>query len=85
MIQNTVRILRNDREADLYYRLTLRAPRVAPLIQPGGCALRIGFLGEALLRRPFSVFQVADETFSILYKTVGKGTEALARMRRETT
>lgn len=82
MIQNTVRILRNDREADLYYRLTLRAPRVAPLIQPGQFAhLRIGFLGEALLRRPFSVFQVADETFSILYKMVGKGTEALARMR----
>jgi len=36
---------------------------------------------EALLRRPFSIYQVAGDTFSILYKAVGKGTEALARMR----
>ena len=82
MIQDTVRILRNDRETGLYYRLTVRAPRVAPLIQPGQFAhVRIAFLGEALLRRPFSIFQVADETFSVLYKAVGRGTEALARMR----
>jgi dihydroorotate dehydrogenase electron transfer subunit len=38
-------------------------------------------LRDALLRRPFSVFQVEGDTFSILYKAVGKGTEVLSRMR----
>jgi dihydroorotate dehydrogenase electron transfer subunit len=38
-------------------------------------------LKDALLRRPFSIFQVAEDTFSILYKTVGQGTEVLSRMR----
>jgi dihydroorotate dehydrogenase electron transfer subunit len=38
-------------------------------------------LKDALLRRPFSIFQVAGDTFSILYKTVGKGTDALSQMR----
>jgi dihydroorotate dehydrogenase electron transfer subunit len=60
----------------------LRAPQIAPLIRPGQFAhVRILPLKDALLRRPFSIFQVADGTFSILYKTVGKGTDALARMR----
>jgi dihydroorotate dehydrogenase electron transfer subunit len=36
---------------------------------------------DALLRRPFSIYQVAGDTFSILYKAVGKGTEVLSRMR----
>jgi dihydroorotate dehydrogenase electron transfer subunit len=36
---------------------------------------------EALLRRPFSIFQVNGDTFSILYKAVGKGTEVLSRMQ----
>jgi dihydroorotate dehydrogenase electron transfer subunit len=60
----------------------LRAPQIAPLIQPGQFAhVRILPLKDALLRRPFSIFQVAGDTFSILYKTVGKGTEVLSRMR----
>ena len=62
--------------------LCCRAPQIAPLIQPGQFAhVRILPLKDALLRRPFSIFQVAGDTFSILYKTVGKGTAALARMR----
>jgi dihydroorotate dehydrogenase electron transfer subunit len=38
-------------------------------------------LKDALLRRPFSIFQVNGDTFSILYKSVGKGTKALSRMK----
>lgn len=82
MIQETAAILRNDREVESYYRLTVCAPRSAPLVQPGQFAhVRIPPSREALLRRPFSVFQVENETLSILYKTVGKGTEALSHMR----
>jgi dihydroorotate dehydrogenase electron transfer subunit len=82
MHESTVSILANDRDADLYHRLVVRAPEVAALAQPGQFAhLRILPLREALLRRPFSIYQAAGDTVSFLYKNVGQGTEQLARMR----
>jgi len=82
MLEQTVTIVANERDTDQYFRLVLRAPQIAPLIQPGQFAhVRILPLKDALLRRPFSIFQVGSDTFSILYKTVGKGTDALSRMR----
>jgi dihydroorotate dehydrogenase electron transfer subunit len=82
MLEQTVQIISNERETDSYFRLLLRAPRLAPLIQPGQFAhVRILPMKDALLRRPFSIFQASADTFSILYKTVGKGTEVLAGMR----
>ncbi len=81
MLEQTAIIVSNKRDTDSYFRLVLRAPQIAPLIQPGQFAhVRILPLKEALLRRPFSIFQVAGDTFSILYKTVGKGTDVLSRM-----
>ena len=82
MLEQTFQIVSNQRDTDSYFRLVLSAPQIAPLIQPGQFAhVRILPLKDALLRRPFSIFQVEGDTFSILYKTVGKGTDALARMR----
>ena len=82
MHEQTVQIVSHERDAESYFRLVLRAPQIAPLIQPGQFAhVRILPLKDALLRRPFSIFQVAGDTFSILYKNVGKGTQALSRMR----
>jgi dihydroorotate dehydrogenase electron transfer subunit len=81
MLEQTVQIVSNERDTDSYFRLVVRAPRIAPLIQPGQFAhVRVLPLKDALLRRPFSIFQVSGDTFSILYKTVGKGTEVLSRM-----
>jgi dihydroorotate dehydrogenase electron transfer subunit len=82
MLEQTVQIVSNERDTDSYFRLVLRAPRIAPLIQPGQFAhVRVLPLKDALLRRPFSIFQVSGDTFSILYKIAGKGTEVLARMQ----
>jgi len=82
MLEQTVQIVSNERDAESYFRLVVRAPQIAPLLQPGQFAhVRIPPLKDALLRRPFSIFQVAGDTFSILYKTVGKGTDVLSRMR----
>src|SRR5208283_5776759 len=82
MLEQTVQIVSNERDTDSYFRLVLSAPQIAPLIQPGQFAhVCIPPLKDALLRRPFSIFQVAGDTVSILYKTVGKGTDALSRMR----
>ncbi len=82
MLEQTVQIVSNERDTDSYFRLVVRAPQIAPLIQPGQFAhVRVLPLKDALLRRPFSIFQVEGDTFSILYKTVGKGTEVLSRMQ----
>jgi dihydroorotate dehydrogenase electron transfer subunit len=82
MVEQTVQVVSNQRDTDLYFRLVAYAPRIAPLVQPGQFLhVRIPGLRDALLRRPFSLFQVAGDTLSILYKTVGKGTEALSRLR----
>ena len=82
MLEQTVQIVSNERDTDSYFRLVLRAPQIAPLIQPGQFAhVRVSPLKDALLRRPFSIFQIERDTFSILYKTIGKGTGALARMK----
>ncbi len=82
MLEQTVQIVSNERDTDLYFRLVVRAPYIAPLVQPGQFAhIRVLPMKDALLRRPFSIYQVAGDTFSILYKAVGKGTEALSRMR----
>lgn len=82
MVEQIVQIVSNARHTDLYFRLVVHAPQIAPLVQPGQFAhVRILPLKEALLRRPFSIFQVAGGTVSILYKSVGRGTEVLSRMR----
>jgi dihydroorotate dehydrogenase electron transfer subunit len=81
MVEQTARIVSNERDTDLYFRLVVRAPQIAPLVQPGQFVhLRVPSMKAALLRRPFSVFQVAGDTLALLYKAVGKATEALARM-----
>lgn len=82
MVEETVQIISNKRDTDQYFRLVVRAPRIAPLVQPGQFAhIRVLPMTHALLRRPFSIFQVQGDTFSILYKNVGQGTEILSRMR----
>lgn len=82
MVEQTVQIVSNERDTDLYFRLVVRAPQIAPLVQPGQFAhVRILPLKHALLRRPFSIFQASADTLSVLYKTVGQGTEVLSRMQ----
>jgi dihydroorotate dehydrogenase electron transfer subunit len=82
MVEQTVQIVSNKRDTDLYFRLVVRAPQIAPLVQPGQFVhVRILPLKHALLRRPFSIFQVSGDTLSVLYKTVGQGTEVLSQMQ----
>jgi dihydroorotate dehydrogenase electron transfer subunit len=61
-----------------YRLLRLAAPSIGPQVQPGQFVhLRVPRLEKAVLRRPFSVFKADSAGLSILYKAVGKGTEAL--------
>lgn len=61
-----------------YHLLHMRAPGVAPRVQPGQFIhVKVPHLEECVLRRPFSVFRADGDTLAILYKDVGKGTRTL--------
>lgn len=82
MVEQTVQIVSNAREVGDYFRLVVRAPQIAPLVQPGQFAhIRILPMKHALLRRPFSIFKASGDTVSFLYKAVGQGTDVLGRMQ----
>lgn len=65
-----------------YRLLTVVSPCIAPEVKPGQFVhLKIPRLNEALLRRPFSVYQAQDERLAILYKNIGRGTDAMTTLR----
>ena len=85
-VQETGRVLRVGRAGE-YHELTVVAPRIAELVEPGQFVqARVSVPGAFLLRRPFSVHQ-ADRsraghgTVSIVFEVIGPGTAALAGAR----
>jgi len=61
-----------------YRLLRLAAPVIGPQVEPGQFVhMRIPRLEQAVLRRPFSVFKANAEGVSILYKSVGMGTDSM--------
>ncbi len=65
-----------------YRILRLSAPLVGPLVKPGQfLELQVPQLGERILRRPFSIYKAGGEGVSILYKAVGRGTEAMRHLK----
>ena len=82
--QEQAEILRRERLAYDLYRLTIQAPDIAGAARPGQFVMiRAGQGYDPLLRRPFSIHQVAaGSSLQILFKVVGKGTKMLADMER---
>jgi len=69
-----------------YALLVLEAPEIAAAVRPGQFVhLKVPQLDGAVLRRPFSVYRADGNTIGLLYKRVGKGTHALARLPPVTT
>jgi dihydroorotate dehydrogenase electron transfer subunit len=76
------RVIRHETFSGDYRILVLHAPDIAAAVKPGQFVhLRVPNLDGAVLRRPFSVFEAHASNFSILYKTVGRGTTAMCAMR----
>ncbi len=64
-----------------YYKITFSAPSIAKTAQPGQFVhVQVPSLEHCVLRRPFSIYNTNPETgtVSVIYKTVGQGTEQLA-------
>lgn len=78
MIQEKTTVVQHDLFQGQYRLLRVAAPKIGPKVQPGQFVhLKIPRMEQAVLRRPFSVFKADAEGLSILYATVGRGTEVL--------
>lgn len=65
-----------------YWTLEFDAKAIADHARPGQFVhLRVPGLDRASLRRPFSIFGACDGVLRLLYKTVGRGTEEMSRLR----
>lgn len=78
-----VDVVANDRLITGVGLITLHAPRIAAVVRPGQFVhLRVSRGTDILLRRPFSVHRATGTSVEILYQVLGRGTRALASMRR---
>ena len=80
MTQGWFRVLENRELSHQNYRQDFDSTEIACASQPGQF-LQIGASG-CLLKRPFSVCDVAGSRVAILYKIVGKGTTAMAALQK---
>jgi len=81
--QGKFKILSNRKAGLDYFKMAIYAPRVAGMARPGQFVhLRCGNAIEPLLRRPFSFHRLNQNSFEILYKIVGQGTNLLAKKRK---
>lgn len=81
--QQMAEIIRTETLAAGIHRFTLKAPDMAAAARPGQFVMvRVGTGMDPLLRRPFSVHQVAEGgLLQILFKVIGKGTAWIAGLQ----
>ena len=81
--QQQAEIVRSEKLSDDIYRFTMNMADIAAGSKPGQFVMiRVAEGLDPLLRRPFSIHQVAKGgQVQILFKVVGRGTQALARLQ----
>jgi len=84
MEQSDVKIINTERLSSDIVRFTLHAPMIAATAEPGQFInMQVSQGYDPLLRRPFSINQIhADGTVQVIFKILGKGTNALAKLQR---
>lgn len=87
-IDESCRLLANNRHTDALWDMTLAAPGIAQAILPGQFVhVKIPGMDGRILRRPFSVYAAdpAEGTIRILYQVVGKGSAHMTTLAPEAT
>ncbi|MEJ2268842.1 MAG: FAD-binding oxidoreductase [Desulfobulbaceae bacterium] len=81
--QQQAEIVNTEKVTGDIYRFTVKAPDIAADSKPGQFVMvRAGEGLDPLLRRPFSIHQVAEGGLvQILIKVIGKGTQAIASLK----
>ncbi|MBU2540327.1 MAG: dihydroorotate dehydrogenase electron transfer subunit [Candidatus Omnitrophica bacterium] len=83
IIQTKAKILFNKRIVDNFYKISIRAPKIAKAALPGQFLnIKVNDTYQPLLRKPLGINRIRDKGnktgLDILYKVVGEGTEALS-------
>ena len=82
MRQLKTKIIKSERIAPQFYKMTLKAPYLAKTAKPGQFVeARCSDGTDPLLRRPLSVHRVTKSGIELLYEVAGKGTELLSKMK----
>jgi dihydroorotate dehydrogenase electron transfer subunit len=73
------RVLQQEPVGESPYRLLcLDVPAIAAACRPGQFVhVRVPNLDGSVLRRPFSIYRAGVRTLALLYKPIGRGTEAM--------
>lgn len=81
MAQDEKSLIKKHEDIGNGYRLlVLDAPGIAATAEPGQFVhVKVPSLEASALRRPFSILDAGNGEVKILYKTVGRGTDALAK------
>lgn len=78
--QEKCRILEHQKVTPDCYRITLASNYIASHAKPGQFVnVKCADASDPLLRRPLSIHQIYDKTFSLLYRVVGKATHLLSQ------
>ena len=78
-----VRVLSQRHLKDNYFLLWLPGEALTEPPGPGQFVMLRAWEGQdPLLARPFSLHDVEEERFAVLYQVRGRGTELLSRLRR---
>lgn len=78
LFDESTKVVSHEEIGNGYRYLVVEAPKIAMSLVPGQFVhVKVPSLEKSALRRPFSVFDAEDGKVTILYKTVGRGTEAL--------
>lgn len=86
MIQIKSRLLSRKKIAKNIFKITLDAPEICKTARPGQFVnVRLSEMKDPLLRRPFSIHRVNRETLEIFFKVVGRGTELLTKLPKNTS
>ncbi|HVN94902.1 MAG TPA: dihydroorotate dehydrogenase electron transfer subunit [Syntrophorhabdaceae bacterium] len=75
-------IIENRHVVSNYFLVKLKLAGPMWKVKPGQFVMLKVPGGELFLRRPFSIFDYGRETISIMYRVVGKGTDALSRAKK---
>jgi len=81
--QQKTEIIRTEKLTDDIFRFTVRSTEIAAEARAGQFVMvRAGNGMDPLLRRPFSIHQVAaDGLVQVLFKVIGKGTRMIAELQ----
>jgi len=87
MIQHPyVPIVKNEKLGKDLFRIAFQSREIAARLRPGNFVhIRVSSGMDPLFRRAMSIFSCDDDTFSVFFRAVGKGTRLLSKMREGDT